>query len=174
MLRQQIETERARVEQLVRMQGNWPKMLEVVARVRAAHALAGEDPVVTVEALSAELLRVKQAHAELLERFELQTMQQQRERLMAVPDEPHERNAPDDETLPASFRGFIGRVKQYAARVASKANRSYDRLLDEVEARLDQLDQAPRRERYEHAVALAYLAWRLACSSEKKVSNEEL
>jgi len=173
MLRQQIETERARVEQLVRMQGHWPKMLEVVAHARALHAIAGDDPVGTVEELSAELLRVKQAHAELRERFELQTMQQQRARLMAVPEEPHERGAPDDETLPASFRGFMGRVKQYAARVASTPNRAYDRLLDELESRLDQLELAPRRERYEHAVALAYLAWKVARSSEKRARNEE-
>jgi len=174
MLRQQIETERARVEQLVRMQGNWPKMLEVVGRVREAHAIAGDDPVGVVDYISAELLRVKQANAQLLERFQLQTMQQERERMMAVPDAPQERSSPDDETLPASFRGFMGRVKQYAARAAKKPSRSYERLLDALELELDELEQAPRRERYEHAVALAYLAWRVARSAVARSSEERV
>jgi hypothetical protein len=161
-LRQQIETERARVEQLLRAKASFPKMLEVVERVRGVHGISSDEPVTVVEHISAELLRLKQEHAELVERFRVERMQQERERFMAVLDSPRQSSADG-----ASLSDFVERLRQYAASAASKANRSYERLLDALESKLEELEQAPRRERYEHAVALAYLASRVALGSRR-------
>jgi hypothetical protein len=162
-LRQQIETERARVEQLVRIQRAWPKMLEAVASARALHGITESDDVTTVEQLSSELARLKREHAELLEKLHQGELKLERDRIVAA--SRLDTSARRSERRAHSVDAFMQLVKQHAAESVSKPSRSYERLLDVLDAKLEELEHAPRRERCVHAVELAYLAWRVALSS---------
>src|SRR5688500_15229118 len=65
-LRQQIEAERARVEQFSRLQESWPKLLGILADLKSSHGLSSERPHDLVEELSRELERVRAERDALL------------------------------------------------------------------------------------------------------------
>jgi hypothetical protein len=160
-LRQQIEAERARVELLVKMQENWPKLLEVLDQVQTQHAVSGVQPSEVVERLGAELERVKREHAELVEKLQ----SDERQRQLRAAAAHVESSPPASEQTWGSLSRFLELVREHAVHSARQPRRSYDRLLDALEAKLEDLEQATKSELREHAVEIAYLAFRLAqCS----------
>ena len=167
-LRQQIEAERARVERLVRMQENWPKMLDALDKVQALHAVSAAQPADVVERLGAELERVKREHAELVEKCENERRQQVRSTASARAE-----SALGSAQAPASLSRFLELLRDHAAHSARHPRRSYERLLDALEAKLEDLEQAPKSELREHAVEIAYLAFRIAqCSRASSEADD--
>jgi uncharacterized protein YPO0396 len=153
-LRQQIEAERARVERLTSMQENWPKMLQALAEAQTLHAVSAATPAEVVGELSAELQRVKSAQLELVEK--LRAAESRRE--LRAPAAASE--VCSDEHFGADFlEAFVALVQKRAER---KPRRSFERLLDALETKLEDLEQAAQSDVGEHAVEIAYLAWRLA------------
>lgn len=157
-LRQQIEAERARVAQFSRLQESWPKLLTSLAALKSAHSLASERPLELVEELGRELERAR------AERDALQRSAREREPSVAPPVPPVEPRAEGAGTAegPLALEQFVARFREHSRDRARGAARSYERLLDELETKLDELEQASRRELAEHALELAQLAYELA------------
>jgi hypothetical protein len=155
-LRQQIEAERARVEQFARLQESWPKLLLTFARLKTEHDLKSERPHELVEELGRKL------EAARAERDALSRAVEERERsALAVQGLP-QRSSAAAAGPPLAFEQFVTRLREHSSSSASGTARSYDRLLDALETKLDELEQASRRELAEHALELAQLAYELA------------
>jgi hypothetical protein len=164
-LRQQIEAERARVEQFSRLQESWPKLLGILADLRSSHGLSSERPHDLVEELGRELERVRAERDALLRSAE------QRE-LRAPPLLAERADGPSDagpETSALALEQFVTRFREHSREREHGASRSHERLLDALETKLDELEQASRRELTEHALELAQLAYELArCASRQR------
>ncbi|HMJ11424.1 MAG TPA: hypothetical protein VK524_08445 [Polyangiaceae bacterium] len=162
-LRQQIEAERARVEQFLRLQENWPKLLGALVSLKAAQGLSSEQPHELVAELASELEKLK------LERDNLLRSAEEQQQKRAAELRPSRAPVPDSETRPGaiSFEQFLTRLREQRGEAAGGAVRSYDRVLDALEMKLDDLEQAPRRELLEHALEIAQLAYELARSSRR-------
>ena len=164
-LRQQIETERARVEQLVRLQGSLPKLHAALDSLKVEHALAGDEPLHILESAARQLTVLKNERDALKAGAEEQG--RQRPSVVASPrsSEPVDTSAPPPDT-DATGRGpgFLRQLQEHARQRAHKPARSHERLLDALEDELERLEQASPAEVREHALELARLAWQLADS----------
>jgi hypothetical protein len=164
-LRQQIEAERARVEQFSRLQESWPKLLGILTDLKSLHGLASERPHDLVEELSRELERVRAERDALLESAEQRVPS-------AVPLLAERTDRPSDagpESSPLPLEQFVTRFREHSRELEHGASRSQERLLDALETKLDELEQASRRELTEHALELAQLAYELArCASRQR------
>lgn len=160
-LRQQIEAERARVEQFARLQESWPKLLATLAALKSAHALASDRPHELVEELGRELEQARKRFDELRRAAE----QRDRGPAPVLPEQEPARIAATAEQTPLALEQFVTRFREQANARAGRTARSYERVLDALETKLDELEQASRRELPEHALELAQLAYELARSA---------
>ena len=158
-LRQQIEAERARVEQFARLQESWPKLLATLAALKSEHALASERPHELVEELGRELDQARKRSDEL--RRAAERRDRDAEQSVALEPAPAFADASAEQT-PLALEQFITRFREHAAVHVGGAPRSHERVLDALEAKLDELEQASRRELPEQALELAQLAYELA------------
>jgi hypothetical protein len=160
-LRQQIEAERARVEQFARLQESWPKLLATLSALKSAHGLAAERPHELVEELGQELERARQQTDELRRSAERSEPSAQS---LIVREEAATADAAPEHT-PLELEHFVTRLREHVGARSAKASRSYERVLDALETKLDELEQASRRELPDHALELAQLAFELARSA---------
>lgn len=168
-LRRQIETERARVADLMRLQKNQPRLLEALASARATHAIVETDAAVVIEYLSRELEQARRACTELAEQVRDERAARERDslRLLADLETPA---MSVDASHAASLEDFFRLVRERAERTSAKSLASYDRLLDALEKKLDDLEQAPRREIAGHAAEVARLAFCIAAKAGRRRS----
>jgi hypothetical protein len=164
-LRQQIETERARVEQLVRLQGNLPKLHAALGSLKVEHALAGDEPIDILESAARQLAALTNERDSL--KADAEEQARQRASRVASPrsTELADAGAPlVDCSAAGSASGFLRQLQEHARRRAHKPARSHERLLDALEDELERLEQASPGDIREHALELARLAWQLADS----------
>jgi hypothetical protein len=162
-LRRQIEAERARVQQLLRLQQDWPRILNALSEAKATHAICAEGELGVIDYLSAELSRTKRECGELTEKLGRAPLEQERARLRAA-ESSLGRDRSSEE--PALAR-FFQQVKEYAAENEPLRPRSQERLIAALEDKLEELEQAPRRDVGQHAIEIAYLAFRIATNAAR-------
>jgi hypothetical protein len=157
-LRGEIERERRRLERLTQLQPVWPKLLAVLDRVKAEHAIESEDP----EQVVSELRRI--AGELRAERDALKSeIEQQTKRALLAPD-PAGPAAEPPLRLSPPVRWFAKLLDRKRKSLRGGAGKSSDlrRLIDALDLKVEELAQARRHELVEAAVDVAHLALSIA------------
>jgi hypothetical protein len=168
-LRRQIEEERTRVARLSPIRENLQRVLEVLDAAKAEHGIAAERYVDLVDALSAELKKYKEERDRLAERLDVEKravhdVGQRVEVIRLGPTETRQR-APGTAWF-AERVADLRREQLDAQRTSTRP--SLDRLIAGVEAKLEELEDAPRSEIVAIAVELGALALRIAELGDRK------
>jgi hypothetical protein len=162
-LRRQIEEERTRVARLSPIRENLHRMLEILDAARTEHGIVAERYADLVEALSAELKKYKEERDRLAEQLDVERraiadVGQRVEVIRLGPSEgPH--RAPGA----AWFAERIADLRREQLETSQSSPRpSLDRLIAGMEAKLEELEDAPGSEITAIAVELGALSLRIA------------
>jgi chromosome segregation ATPase len=168
-LRRQIEEERTRVARLSPIRENLQRILEMLDGAGAEHGIAAERYVDLVAALSAELKKYKEERDRLAERLDVERkaihdVGQRVEVIRLGPSENPRRKTPSA----AWFAERIADLRREQLDMGRGGGRpSLDRLIAGMEAKLEELEDAPRSELVAIAVELGALCLRIAELGER-------
>jgi chromosome segregation ATPase len=177
-LRRQIEEERTRVARLSPIRENLQRILEMLDAAGAEHGIAAERYADLVAALSAELKKYKEERDQLAERLDVERraihdIGQRVEVIRLGPTENPRRRSP-------SASWFAERIadlrREQLEMGLGSAKPSMDRLIAGMEAKLEELEDAPRSEIVAIAVELGALCLRIAelgDGSERRAGRDE-
>jgi hypothetical protein len=158
VLREQVQTERARVDLLMRTQQQWPKILEALTALAAEHGLAEREPLLIVQTLSSELRRLQsQSSQKPSASSELPAYREPG----ALQTKEAEQKLPVSASRRA-LRYFFKRIERVESRHPRRKKRSLERLLEAMAAKLeglDELEHAPQQQVAEQAAEMAHLAY---------------
>ena len=176
-LRRQIEEERTRVARLAPVRENLQRILEVLDVAKTEHGIVAERYADLVDALSAELRKYKEERDQLAERLDLERrairdVGQRVEVIRLGPSEPSGRGR-----SAGWFAERVAELRREQEEIGRGGRPSLDRLIAGMEAKLEELEDAPRSEVVAIAVELGVLSLRIAELADRgksrKVRDEE-
>lgn len=166
-LRRQIEEEKVRILRLTPLRESWQRIIEILDVAKVEHGVAAEHYADVVDALVAELRKVKEERELLAARLESEQKSaqglSQRVEVITV-----ERNEPPRKG--GRVRWFAGRIaalrRERARFLKTKRQPSLERLVIALEAKVEELDGASSDELTRIAVDLGALALGVAEHAE--------
>jgi FtsZ-binding cell division protein ZapB len=171
-LRRQIEEERERVGRLTPVRESWRRMVDALDTAKSEHGFSETQYADILDALLGELRRVKADHQALVRKVAEQesALRDATDRVQVVTLGPVASVVRGD-----SVEWFLERInvlweEQDQTRLDAKT--SLDGLLAAVERKVEELEDAPRRQVIELAVELGMLALRIAHQSRKRSARE--
>jgi DNA repair exonuclease SbcCD ATPase subunit len=168
-LRRQIEEERVRIARLTPVRESWQRIIEVLDVAKVESGITAEHYADVVEALSAELRRVKEEREQLSYKLEAEQKAsrgvEQRVEVIALEADERPRKS-------GRVRWFADKIaalrRERAALLRGRKPPGLDRLIAALEAKVDELEGATAAEMVRIAIDLGALALRVAEHAERR------
>jgi chromosome segregation ATPase len=172
-LRRQIEEERTRVARLTPLRESWQRIIEILDVAKADHGIVAEQYADVVDALCAELRKVKAEREQLAYKLEAERKARhgadQRVEVVRIEGEPLARSR--------SVRWFADAITALRRKQTDAGHRgrpSLERLARAMEAKVDELEGANGAELARIAVEIGGLALRSAELSDRGKGRSDL
>jgi seryl-tRNA synthetase len=181
-LRQQLEAERQQADRLAPMQQSWRRIIELLERAKVDHGFDQERYVELTEAVCTNLSELRRERDALRERVEQLTKELDAKKqstqvvqvIHRLDDPGRARASSDEDDLSPEVAWFARELEKLrtGARASGTGTlgSNIDCILDAISAKLEELEEAPRREALEHATEVGYLTLQLAAKLRSRYS----